>query len=583
MTLFLATESFSPDATTINTCQTHSSQEMIGLARQIRKCGKDVDSCLDLVRQYVHPSPENLEIFEPVLLEALNVVSQAQKKGKTSKNIQLDFDRQQYHQKLLKIALDLFDQCPTEACRARTISVCGRKKEGFPLAMKLFQSSQCEKSLPTINAALAACSVARDWKGALNIFNDELLSKDRMSASTLACNIVLTAMERSKKGQQAFMFLRSMIDGQTISDGKPRMPLPDRNSFHHTMNALVAENKSVPHGNGNSTHTNLDLAFNLLAEMTSVYETYAKNGEFSVLPNNVTLDILSSAYSRVGNWKMTDRIESLRGSSLPVIAPNLHLGNDESSSFFLRWAVNEDGMQKVGKGRGAYWIFASYRNNDVDLIAALQPHRNPSKNGIKILLFDANYRVNKQKLGYLLMINDVQSGGSSKFLGMFIEPKMRNLGLSKVFLSIWLDLCLMAEIRPTTGIINKPLLVLILQHTFNFRPLYNADAQNGVEVMIGKGQDGKIELYSSSTKNLHGAFTAGDQERENIRLLTTAPLYSGRLCRVGAAFVNGEDSREKCDLRKIICQELKGNDGSGILTYNSRETPWKRILLGSKD
>jgi hypothetical protein len=532
----------------------------------------------------VHPSPENLEIFEPVYLEALNVVSMAQKQGKTSKHIQLDFERQLFHEKLLKIALDLFDQCPTEACRARTISVCGRKKEGFQLAMNLFQSSSDEKSLPTINAALAACSVARDWKAAQSIFNHEILSKHHVDVTTLSCNIVLTAMERAKQGQEALMFFRSMIDGQVRSDEKLRqMPLPDRNSFHHTMNALIAENKSVPHRKDILNQSNLDLAFSLLEEMTSLHQTYAKNGEFSVLPNNVTLDILASAYSRVGNWKMTDRIESLRGNSHPVIPPNQCFGNDESSSFFLRWAINEDGMQKVGNGRGAYWIFASYRNNDVALIVALQPHRNPSKNGIKILLFDANYRVNKQKLGYLLMVNDAQNGGSSKFLGMFIEPKLRKLGLSKVFLSIWLDLCLMAEIRPTTGIINKPLLVLILQHTFNFRPLYNPDAQNGVEVIIGKGHDGKIELYSSSTKNLHGAFTAADQERENIRLLTTAPLYSGRLCRVGAAFVNGEDSKQKSDLQRIIYQQLKGNDGSGTLTYNSSETPWKRILLGSKD
>jgi hypothetical protein len=42
----------------------------------------------------------------------------------------------------------------------------------------------------------------------------------------------------------------------------------------------------------------------------------------------------------------------------------------------------------VGKGKVAHWDFATYEEDDIALTVALQPHRNPSKNGTKLLLFD---------------------------------------------------------------------------------------------------------------------------------------------------------------------------------------------------
>ncbi len=234
--------------------------------------------------------------------------------------------------------------------------------------------------------------------------------------------------------------------------------------------------------------------------------------------------------------------------------------------YFQHWT----GMTKVGRGNTAYWILGTYNNsnnnnnkkhqnrNNIDgsrqdiqegdecLLStwrvAIQPNRNPSKNGIKLLFLveDAaaraqaelsrqeqdsctatlslsNVKTNERKawkkLGYVLMINardSPQQNGSdgggpptSTLLGLFVDPVYRKQGLSKTFLAIWLYCCRKARLQAQSGLIRKPLLALVLEHTFGFVPMLmnklpsnnnNRDGDAGT-ALVATPQGVEVEIF----------------------------------------------------------------------------------------
>jgi len=622
--------------------------QVLLISRKIRQCGSNVTGCLDLLdrlpRIYSSSSITDLEstfgrspssihpgnttkhtLLEAAYLEALGVIRQAQRK-------QTETTARTQRAQLIQLALQLYEKCPTEATRSQTISICGQhanKDEGYQTAMRLLRNPAAAvdpkqpASIQSVNAALAVCSRLKYWEEALS-----LLHQNQWQASTLTCNIVLKAMERAKQGAAALDLLERMTAAAaatttTTKDRLDHLPPPDRSSFHHVMRALTAA--ATAGGNSNSTvnnqdpSSNVDAAYRLLDTMFS----------FSLEPNNTTLDLLVSAFGRVGDWDMAGLVEEFRHQSWRIGGekrrvppdPVLHRaslkhyrqqqqqGNISSATMNLNlhWERNQHGIHKVGKGKVAHWDFATYEKDGIALTVALQPHRNPSKNGIKLLLFDSSNTVDradspKRKVGFLLMINSAQEN-TSTLLGVFLDPRIRKLGLSKVILAIWLDLCLRSGLAPRTGIMNKPLLALVLQHTFGFAPSSatssTTDRQRpGVLVEIGRGggssNGSTVEIYAPSVKSLQGVFGKWDLERERIQLLTTAPFPRGRACRVGTTLavhlhtsntstIGDDDSNsEEYSLAAVVDRELAGRTWKGNLIYTSNDTPWRRVFLGSK-
>ena len=118
-----------------------------------------------------------------------------------------------------------------------------------------------------------------------------------------------------------------------------------------------------------------------------------------------------------------------------------------------------------------------------------------------------------------------------------------------------------------TGIMNKPLLCLSLQHTFGYTPAPN---NHGVAVVISSSgmADGKIVIFSEWKKSVEGAFSPAEKEREGLIFTTEPPKPRGRIVHVKATFLPPLDLDVKVEnalssgsfdyirgdcLKKILC------------------------------
>lgn len=404
----------------------------------------------------------------------------------------------------LKLLRDHKDH--SEACITSTISIAGKCGD-YKTAMKLLNESPT-KSVASYHTALAACGKAKAWRECLQLYNQ--LPPSNRYASTLPGNICLTAMANAKRGKEAQVFFETHMVPHKH----------DLQSVLKTMTALIAAR-----------------------DLDNAHAVMLKYG--SADDSATLMDRLTSAYARANNWAMVEQLNSQSSSGAISFQP---------------WKV----LPKLGKGRAAHWKLGTYVDAHNNLIVALQPHRNPTRNGIKLLLMDG-----ETKIGYLLMKN---TDTESSLLGAFLDPNQRQRGLSKVFLAVWMQLCLDAGITAVTGVMNKPLLCLTLQHTFGYEPSSSsaegAGAAVSVEISPSKG-DGKIVIYSPTGKSVAGAFSPADKKREALVIVNTPPEPRGRTVIVKSALRPPKDlaDKVKCTLDK------------GTFQYN-KEISIKSVLCG---
>jgi GNAT superfamily N-acetyltransferase len=147
------------------------------------------------------------------------------------------------------------------------------------------------------------------------------------------------------------------------------------------------------------------------------------------------------------------------------------------------------------ENRYAHWPIATHTTVSHRITVALAIDRSPGDTRVKIKYIDAHdpnepkqadlgcevhlvrarlpedvYRQQVQngryhpKMGLLLLERRSGNGkNTSSFLGMQIHEQYRGRGLSKVFVAIWLALCLAAGVSAYTGTIDKPILAHVLQ------------------------------------------------------------------------------------------------------------------------
>lgn len=712
----------------------HDAAADLLLARKIKTTSDtNISHCLKLLEERV----TSVSSFPESHLAALEVCTRAAAAGSAA----ITTTDSKSSTSITNVAINLYQKCPTEACRTKAIQVCGRAGQ-WELALQLLQRQRQEdtsngvatidindnddRSLSRIgispspappkpsaasyNAAIAACAHAPRrnhnnsssqntsasalccWEQALQILRHDMPEEYR---TTLTCNAVLTVLEKNKRPAEALELLESMMmmkmmtaatitglpsscedndssgPGSSVAvhgahsvsekDYVQKFPPPDRVSFHKVIKTLTTAANITKNGDNNNNQF-LERAYQLIPHMI----------QSNISPNQNTYDLLVRGFGRVGNWTMVHYLESLRSKpsaelflaikkktvTTSVSQRNNNYDDDTAignkistdDAFFAPWPDSADaGMIKHGKGKFAYWEIGQYTEetritndnststggqnttiNSISMTVALQPHRNPAKNGIKLLLLDnhdGEPTKKKKKAGFLLMINShsatktheqnrpqnngrISSKSGSKLLGVCLDKAYRKQGLSKVLLAIWIDLCLSSGLAPVTGIINKPLLALVLQHTFGFVPTDSS----GVDVEIGRGHNGSstindssagnsgttvVELYSSHLKSLHGAFSEKDQRRENIRLLKEAPAAHRKRppCRIGASLhyvpppptaattttPNTKNSNNGCELALLaetVRRQLRGRSRSGRLEYTSSEVNWPPVLLG---
>ncbi|GAX21909.1 hypothetical protein FisN_30Hh112 [Fistulifera solaris] len=171
-------------------------------------------------------------------------------------------------------------------------------------------------------------------------------------------------------------------------------------------------------------------------------------------------------------------------------------------------------------------------------ILTAQPNRR-SHTDLRLILWSTSHP--RQKIGYMLLTTTESKDTlttTSSLMGVYLDPQYRQHGLSKLFINAWIQLCRKAQLVPRTELIRKPLLCLVLQHSFGFVP----DDTEGVDIEIYPPQredasTNQIRVYSP-TRCLEGIFSPWDVQREQLHLCVQRPLKTkGRIVRVHGRFV----------------------------------------------
>jgi pentatricopeptide repeat protein len=670
----------------------------------------------------------NSHSYEPLYLEALALIGRAKRSSNPNTYHNIDTTRIPYlvadHwdanivgtlstmkstlHPIQQIAMQLYHECPTDACRARTIAICNTayttinsttsavatanditatiadaitstKPETVgttvSIAIQLLHHGLQPPSIQSYHATLAAC----DYSQAIHIVQVEMSQQNnnhRSFATTLTYNIVLTALYRAKQGVRAYQLLQQMMESHPTStlltndaqhtlnhhddmhsNDRVLLPPPDLNSFQITIKALIATATTI---NTNTMET-LSMDDRTSQYIDTAYTLCNVMLDYGFEVRTATIELLISAYSRLGDWSKVQWItavhlqyqqhvqlqhpntqsQSFRFPNVPppndepVVQPTSTITNktlnnntiaNQHESYFsstIRSQWERGGLKKDQQEK--YWKIGTYVNHgtttsstDDRFVLAIQPHRNPGKNGIQLVMYHRtsdghSTTTPPTKVGYLLMINQpmennnlnhnsssdtnttTQMLGSSSLLGVYLDPQYRQLGLSKLLIAIWLQLCHQARALPRTGVMNKPLLVLVLQHTFSFVPeITTTGGNNGVNVEVSVVPDqlrvetnpittatSQIGIYSSNVKSLQGIFSMRDLRREKIQLLRDpCTPQRGRVCRIGASFVLPQNLSTNPPFVAMIQEQIRGKALTGQLRYNTNEICWKQVFFG---
>ena len=477
----------------------------------------------------------------------------------------------------LNLALELYKKYPSETARITMISVLGRCNQ-ITKAIELLEDDDDDiiiggpPSTASYNAAIAACGKLKDWELALDIYHNKI-PKDKISS--LTTNALLTILSKCRKGDHSLLIFENMNNNTRTRDTTDGA---DSVTYTLVISSLVRSNMVFE-------------ASQILEDI----ENRRRQHYCSRKSIESMYELVLSAYSQQSDWSSVERLGKMRDRK------NVSNGGDEdeddSSDDHMYQFQQWEGLTKVDKGKESYWIIGTYQsdNNIVDkdnddtnknklnITVGTRPHRNPARNGIQIVffenIFDEDTKTWKQnKLGYLLMKNNSYDRTSS-MLGMFLTQTERGRGISKICLSIWILLCLDASLLPVTGIINKPLLALILQYTFGFVSPSKNKNHNGVLVELSQDLQDKtcVVLYSSSKKSLEGAFSPSDRVHQNIKIISQQPpAVRGRIVRIGSKL---KPSSELKNLRDT-CEEILSIEEKYCWKCNLSCEEIQRIFLG---
>jgi len=434
------------------------------------------------------------------------------------------------------------------------------------------------------NAAIAACGTNRAWKEALEIV---YMKMPRSFVTSLTCNAVLMALVKCRQSVETLTFLRQGFDDLKVAR--------DRRSYHHAIAVLLSQGKLNEAVELVETEmiiegqTNIDAMPNqetydrLISTLSTKCRDLAKeienNNEEKTFMDNFNATVEQSLQQQLDHY--SSLLQQVRQSAANVtsIAANktskkrkrsndaeteLLPSDGKRATYPTDWGFCRWKLPKWGKGKTAFWKLgiltssndssgnnSSSDNDNNSIIVGLHPNRNPSKNGIQLWLFreckdDGSNNDKLEKLGFLLMINTPDYDnttrdkgstafvGSSQFLGVKVTDEARREGLAKIFVALWLQCCLDANLRPTTGRMNKPLLCLVLQHTFQFVPV---ELSGGVQAKIlprpsctqGNNNNNdssvvRLTTASAAVRNLAGVFSPRDMQEQNIELLATSAV-----------------------------------------------------------
>ena len=182
-----------------------------------------------------------------------------------------------------------------------------------------------------------------------------------------------------------------------------------------------------------------------------------------------------------------------------------------------------------------------YINNvENNFIVAVQPDRSCGRKFIFLDLQDG------KRIGEMLVessnTSDLPIPATSVLRGMFINELSRGKGYSKIFLAIWMKLCLEAGVIPSTNRINKPLLALAV-HEMGFSPMHNTshvdkpNKRSSLVVDVSVRLDGYVSLYSESfQEQLAAGFSATEMSSQRLVIVQETPQTPGKNVHIRTQF-----------------------------------------------
>lgn len=389
------------------------------------------------------------------------------------------------------------------------------------------------------HAAINALSKIGEYDQILEIINE--IEEQSFNEATLYCDGALamsyqsaiSSLSRHDQCHKAMLLLQRMQ-----SKGLP----VDTNTYNDLLIGIAKEaGRCVNYGKKK------ELWHTVALEILSNMELNGTNP-----PTEQSYNSVLSACGKEGNWKAA--------ASVAEKAKKFCVRNDEDNSERTHYFDNLKSYHKVGKGSDSYWeigrynVVSSYSSNRnlqcSGIIIGIQPHRNPHCNGLSIVFYDDT--ASCIKLGRMLLKNILSKGQPvdnvnesnkpiyhSSLVGMEVNKAQRGKGLSKVFIAIWLHICLRTNTYPRAAIMNKPLISRVLMD-FDFVPQIGGTrvglirlTKKNVTTSINRGDadDGREDdessnsnnpqfgLYSLSTKSLQGLFSQRYLRVQNIAIL----------------------------------------------------------------
>jgi len=328
---------------------------------------------------------------------------------------------------------------------------------------------------------------------------------DKMSYQT-----AISSLARHGECREAIKLLYQMQDKGLVSDM----------SIYNELLIGIAKQAGQAEKDGEPWHK---VSLKLLSEMEM-------NG---IQPTEQTYNSIISACGKEGAWGDVARVTRLASSKDHdgVSKDKPPVTNTTNLSHGTTYFHNLLPFRKVGKGKDSWWEIGRYQH----IIIGIQPHRNPMSNGMSMVFYD---EFSGLKMGRILLKNTCtkmkktqsEMHYCSSLVGMEVNKTRRGEGLSKVFVALWLVICLETNTYMRAALMNKPLIVHVLMG-FNFMP------QNGgsrVELIRLKNRDtvnGKNEdsyspnfaLYSPSAKSLQGLFSQRVLRTQEIRVMDHPP------------------------------------------------------------
>ena len=130
-------------------------------------------------------------------------------------------------------------------------------------------------------------------------------------------------------------------------------------------------------------------------------------------------------------------------------------------------------LKKIGKGKYAHWPIATYSSAKHEITVALAGGRRRDEARVSLKFYDARGdheglreaggdgghgdafgRMQAQaRIGFILL---EKRDDAICFLGMHVQEQYRQQGIARVMIASWLALCLFANVRAGTGVMDKP-------------------------------------------------------------------------------------------------------------------------------